>query len=108
MVARAPFQILVFPFRKTESGAFEFAVFQRSDTGWWQGIAGGGDEGESPFEAARREALEEAAIPPSLPFYPLQTTNSIPVSYFAARSLWPVGSYVIPEHAFGIDCSNHR
>lgn len=32
---RAPFQILVIPFHRRETGA-EFAVLKRSDAGWWQ------------------------------------------------------------------------
>ncbi len=58
---RAPFQILVLPYRKIAE-AFEFAVFSRSDYACWQGIAGGGEEGETPMEAAQREAREEAGI----------------------------------------------
>jgi dihydroneopterin triphosphate diphosphatase len=37
---RAPFQILVFPFRRRE-GRLELAIFRRADDGSWQGIAGG-------------------------------------------------------------------
>jgi hypothetical protein len=39
-MGRAPFQVLVFPFRPTQAGDWEFAVFQRADGDWWQGIAG--------------------------------------------------------------------
>lgn len=60
---RAPFQVLVLPFRKTTSGT-EYALFRRSDSGDWQTIAGGGDDGETP----------------------LQASATIPVSHFAARS----------------------
>jgi ADP-ribose pyrophosphatase YjhB (NUDIX family) len=37
-----------------------YAVFKRTDGGCWQGIAGGGEKGETPLQAAQREALEEA------------------------------------------------
>ena len=42
-----------------------YAVFQRepSKGGFWQGISGGVEEGESEMDAARREAFEEAGIP---------------------------------------------
>ena len=35
---RAPFQVLVFPFRRLEEGEFEYAVFKRADEGYWQAI----------------------------------------------------------------------
>lgn len=103
-MARAPFQVLVLPFRRMPSG-FEYAIFERADLSYWQGIAGGGEEGEQPFEAARREALEEAAIPPTAPLYRLQTVNSIPVEGFAARRHWPPDLYVMPEYTFGCDAT---
>lgn len=54
---RAPFQVLVYPYRRLEGGLVNYALFRRSDAGWWQGIAGGGEGRESPEEAARREAF---------------------------------------------------
>ena len=59
-MSRAPFQVLVLPFRKTAKGLYEFAVFRRSDAGYWQAIAGGGEMGETSREAAIRESQEEA------------------------------------------------
>lgn len=100
---RAPFQVLVLPFRRRDDG-FEFAALLRSDLGYWQGIAGGGEANESPEDAARREANEEAGIPPTLPYLRLQTTTSIPVRHFEERSTWPPGLFVIPEFSFGVDC----
>ena len=40
-MARAPFQVVVLPFRLTDSGGVEFAVLRRADDGQWQGVAGG-------------------------------------------------------------------
>src|SRR5688500_2763143 len=104
---RAPFQVLVLPFRRTNGGLYEFALFLRSDAGYWQAIAGGGEEGESPLAAAQREAHEEAGIPTSAPYYRLQATASVPVHHFAARASWPRDLYVIPEHAFAVDVGAH-
>ncbi|HEY2253948.1 MAG TPA: NUDIX domain-containing protein, partial [Planctomycetaceae bacterium] len=61
---RAPFQVLVIPFRRIDGGSFVYALFRRQQAtgGYWQWIAGGGEDDESPLEAARREALEEAGI----------------------------------------------
>jgi len=58
---RAPFQILVIAFRRTAAGP-EFAVPKRSDAQYWQFVAGGGEEDESPGQAATRETKEEIGI----------------------------------------------
>jgi dihydroneopterin triphosphate diphosphatase len=57
-MARAPFQVLVFPYRALDDGDFEFAVFSRAAYRCWQGIAGGGEGEETPLQAAKRESLE--------------------------------------------------
>jgi dATP pyrophosphohydrolase len=49
---REPFQVLVLPFRQTLCFT-EYAIFQRSDSGIWQGLSGGGEEGESFVQAAQ-------------------------------------------------------
>lgn len=69
-------------------------------------IAGGAEEGESPREAARREAWEEAGIPEKAPFYALASLASVSVSHFAARVDWPKGLYVIPEYSFAVDATD--
>jgi len=102
-MARAPFQVLVLPFRRTGGGGVEFAVLRRRDLGLWQGVAGGGEDGETPGQAAEREASEELGLDRPVPLYPLQTVASIPACMFAARRTWPRGTYVIPEYAFGAD-----
>jgi dATP pyrophosphohydrolase len=99
---RAPFQVVVLPFR-VSPGARRYAVFRRSDDGAWQWIAGGGEDSETPLQAARREAVEEAGVPADTPFYPLRTVDSVPVADFAARTVWPPDTYVIPQHYFACD-----
>jgi dATP pyrophosphohydrolase len=105
-VARAPLQILVLPFRR-QNGKPEFAIFRRHDDGYWQGIAGGGDDRETPVEAARREAQEEAGIPISTPLYRLQATSTVPVVCIDEnrRRHWPRDLFVLPNYAFAVDCS---
>ena len=61
-MARAPFQVLVYPYRKIDDNEYEYALLKRSDAGWWQAIAGGGEDDETPIETAKREAYEEAGI----------------------------------------------
>ena len=99
---RAPFQVLVIPFRRCDDGT-EYALLRRSDTGYWQWIAGGGEVGETVLESARREAYEEAGVPRSSPLCRLRATFSVPTSYFAARDRWPRDLYVIPEYCFAVD-----
>ena len=58
---RAPFQILAIPY-KYENGMPIYCVLHRSDYDQWQFIAGGGEDKESPEEAARREIMEEGGM----------------------------------------------
>lgn len=104
---RAPFQVLVLPYRRLRS-EIEYAVFKRSDAGYWQGIAGGGNLGETPLEAAKRESFEEAGISETAQFYRLETTTSIPTHHFTARRYWPPGTYVIPGYSFCVDATDVR
>ena len=101
---RAPFQVLVLPYRKIAE-AFEFALFHRSDYACRQGIAGGGEDDETPLDAARREAFEEAGISMTCPLLPLQAACTVPVIFFADAETWDPALYVIPEHSFGVDCT---
>jgi len=101
-MARAPFQVLVFPYRKATSGNTKYAIFSRSDYPCWQGIAGGGEDSEIPLEAAKRESVEEANIPSDYSFLQLDIINSIPVTHFKDSHLWGDDTYVIPEYTFGV------
>ena len=58
---RAPFQVLVIPY-KIINNEILYGIFLRSDMKVWQTISGGGEDDESPIEAAKREANEEAGI----------------------------------------------
>ncbi|MET7843207.1 NUDIX pyrophosphatase [Streptomyces sp. NPDC005356] len=99
---RAPFQILVVPFRHV-GDQLEFAVLRREDMNVWQAVAGGGEDNETPEQAALREATEELGLDHPTPLYPLQTTASVPARFFADRIHWPAGTYVVPEYSFAID-----
>ena len=105
-MARAPFQVHGFPFRKSAAGIYEYAIFRRPDDGYWQAIAGGGEDTESPVEAAKRETVEEAGIPSSADLFMLGTTASVPTFHFKARHLWPKGLYVIPAYYFAVRASD--
>ena len=101
-MTRAPFQVLVYPYRKSRDGQFEYALLKRADEGWWQGVAGGGEDQERPLEAARRETYEETGIPFTSEFIPLDSVESIPVCGFRDSYLWGEDVYVIPQYAFGV------
>ena len=105
-MARAPLQVLVLPFRR-KAGKLEYAIFRRADDASWQGIAGGGEDLETPVEAARREAEEEAGVPSPVSLYPLHSTSTVPVTCISEdqRKHWPRDLFVLPNHAFAVDCS---
>lgn len=104
---RAPFQILVFPYRIQGNKKVLYAVFKRkaSTGGFWQGIAGGGKENESPLQAARREAFEEAGIPPTSKYVKLDSCATIPVIDVCGFK-WGIKTLVIPEYCFGVKVEN--
>ena len=58
---RAPFQILAIPY-KVVDGFIQYCVFHRSDFVQWQFIAGGGEDDESPIQAAKREISKESGV----------------------------------------------
>ena len=101
-MARAPFQVLVLPWRRGERG-FEVAVFHRADYDAWQFVSGGGEDGETPDDAAHREGHEEAGIPRNAPYQRLDTMASIPASWFRAWATWPAHVLVVPEYAFAVE-----
>jgi len=107
-MAREPFQVLVLPYRSKGCGQFEYAVFKRSDDANWQGIAGGGEDNDSPLEAARRETWEESRIPVESNFVVLDTISSVPVTCFPDSYLWGENIFVIPEYSFGVDASGRQ
>lgn len=81
-MARAPFQVLVYPYRQVNDGEFEYALLKRWDSGYWQGVAGAGEDNESILEAARRETCEETSIREDSFFFQLDTIEPIPVIEF--------------------------
>lgn len=105
-MARAPFQILVFPYirsTKMDSNDILFALFRRSREGYWQGIAGGGEEGETILEAAKREANEEAGIQINRKYINLNTSSTHSVIDVVGYFMWGLNTYVIPEYCFGVE-----
>ena len=106
-MSRAPFQILVLPFRRKAGNSIEFAIFQRGIGNYWQFISGGGQDDETPHETARREGFEEARISTESDYFALDTVNSIPVVGVTGEFTWGKDVFVIPEHTFAVEICNH-
>lgn len=103
IMARSPIQVLVIPFRRMGDSRPEYALFRRSDELYWQVIAGGAEDDETPLVAAHREAYEEARIPLEMPFCELATIASIPRCYFKRTEHWPKNQYIVPGFYFAVD-----
>jgi len=103
-MARAPFNVLVFPYTRNDSG-IEYAIFRRSDSieDFWQAISGGGEDDETPFEAAVREAWEEGRISSDHTFTKLDSRASLPVENLERRKMWGEDVFVIPEYCFAVE-----
>lgn len=95
------------PFRRTATG-LEFAVFRRSDAGWWQFVAGGGEDQETPLEAAEREMREETGIPVEGQLLELDFLSKVPASEFAAARVWGPAVREVPEHWFAADVGTQQ
>ena len=62
--------------------------------------------GETPWEAAIRESMEEASLTESALYYELQTVSSVPRNIFAGSSHWPAEIYTIPQYSFAVNCQD--
>ena len=102
---RAPFQILAIPYKIIETTPL-FCIYRRADSGDWQFIAGGGENTETPLEAAKRETFEESGIK-STNWKELKSLSYLPVTVIQEkhRRNWDKDTYVIPEYAFGVECT---
>ena len=101
---RAPFQILAIPYRQVGQ-SIEYCVLHRSDCDQWQFIAGGGEDHETPWEAAKREAFEEGGLR-SVHWIALESLAYVPATVISEkhRCHWSRDVYVIPEYSFGLAC----
>lgn len=97
---RAPLQVLVFPFIK-EGNSYLYAIFKRKDMDAWQAIAGGGEDNETPIEAAKREAYEEAMIDKNSNYIRLSSITTIPAVNIHGLK-WG-DTIMIPEITFGVE-----
>lgn len=101
-MGRSPFQVLVFPY-KFEGDTILFGIFKRTTGGYWQGISGGGEDNETPLQAAKRESWEEAGILSEFKYISLDSIITIPVEHVVGEFYWGEDRYVIPEYSFGVE-----
>lgn len=99
---RRPYQVLVFPYVIDQHNEINYALFQRRDSEFWQGIAGGGDViDKTVLDTAKREAFEEAGISSDHSFMKLNSVSSIPVTSVSGF-IWGEDVLVIPEYSFAV------
>ena len=103
---REPYQILSIPYRIVDKQPL-FCIFRRADSSYWQFIAGGGENGETPIEAAKRETIEEMGVEPKN-IKQLTCIAYVPVEVVAEsrRQHWDKNTYVIPEYSFAFECDS--
>ncbi len=108
-MSRAPFQVLVLPYVTTDDRSVRYALLRREPTtgGYWQGVAGGGEDNETPLQAAQRETLEEAGIQSSNGWIELDSMSMVPVVQVCGFA-WGEDVLVIPNHCFGVAVTNER
>ena len=102
---RAPFQILGIPYRIIDSVP-QYCILKCKDAEYWQFVAGGGEDNETPIMAAEREIFEETGIEASN-IIKLTSMCYVPANCIAEirRERWTDYTYVLPEYAFVFKCN---
>lgn len=103
---RAPYQTLIFPFIK-EKDKYLYAIFKRRDLKFWQGVSGGGEDGEKPIDTAKRECFEEAQINTKSEFIKLSSITTIPAEYIRGK-IWGKDVIMVPEFSFGVELQSKK
>lgn len=65
---RAPYQVLIFPYIKTDD-SIQYAIFNRSDYGYWQGIAGGGEDEKFLLNQQNGKRLKKLVLQENVHIY---------------------------------------
>jgi dATP pyrophosphohydrolase len=102
---RAPFQVIVFPYKFVDSKLFVL-IGKRVDGDYWQAISGGGENAESPLEAAKRELYEESGLNGD-DWQQLDSMCMLPKTHYLGHKNWPDKTLVIPEYAFVVRCDGY-
>lgn len=103
---REPYQILSIPYRVVD-GKPLFCILRRADSSYWQFIAGGGENGETPTQAAKRETIEEIGVDP-INIKQLTCIAYVPAEVIdeSRRQHWDKNTVVIPEYSFAFECES--
>ncbi|MFH1688214.1 MAG: NUDIX domain-containing protein [bacterium] len=104
---RAPFQVMVLPYKRQPGGQPEYCILKRRDAGYWEFMTGGGEDRETPLEAARREAHEEAGLSIDLGYRRLDSTSTVPADAFG-DFIWGREVLVIPQYCFAVDAAGRQ
>lgn len=103
---REPYQILSIPYRVVD-GKPLFCILRRADSSYWQFIAGCGENGETPIQAAKRETIEEVGVDP-INIKQLTCIAYVPAEVIdeSRRQHWDKNTIVIPEYSFAFECDS--
>ncbi|WPC73043.1 NUDIX hydrolase [Vibrio porteresiae] len=97
---RAPFQVIVLPYRVCNN-SIQILVCKRSDDQYWQCVSGGGELAEKSIDAAIRELNEETGLT-GIDWQKLDSQCTVPKCHFRGNENWKEHPYVIPEYAFSV------
>ncbi|MCL2488433.1 MAG: NUDIX pyrophosphatase [Oscillospiraceae bacterium] len=103
-MARLPYQVLVILYLRS-GNRIRYCIFERESPKYQvQFIAGGGEDNETPLQAAIREVFEESGIN-NAKFQQLTSICYIPTNIFSEsqRQIWGMDVFVIPEYSFGAE-----
>lgn len=105
---RAPLQVLVILYKK-EKDEILYGIGLRSTRNIWQFVAGGGEDKETPIEAAVRELREETSINiKKEDLIALDSKATIPVVNVTGTYTWGKDVFVVPEYAFAVNATNFQ
>ena len=104
-MSRLPLQVLVYISRRASSGAREYLLLRRvpENGGFWQGVSGGVEEGETFEQAARREVFEETGYRRFVRFAPLDFRYTFPLDRPRWGHLYAPDVETISEECFGAE-----
>jgi len=104
-MARLPQQILLYIRRRPAAGPAQDLRLKRTAArgGFWQGVTGGQESGESLAHAARREAEEETGYRRFTRFAPLDFRYSYPLDRARWGYLYAPEVETIDEECFGAE-----
>lgn len=104
---RKPKQVLVFLYRKNKKNEYEYCIFYRKKSKFWQAISGGVEGNETLIETVKREVLEETGMKVNN-IFKLSSFSSIPVINVTKNINWGNNVYVVTEYSFGIFVDNSK